>query len=115
MNFVDSFISGNLIKPFNISAIFLPSDYNLQEITIGLRPEDIIVGQSGQFHGKVKSVEYLGDRSILTLKYLTHDITVVVDSNRYKGDQIEPNQPLAFGIDKDKVYLFHKQTGQRLN
>lgn len=106
INLIDGWVSDNLIKPFNISTVFIPSEYSLRDLIVGIRPEDIMADGHGEYSGKVKSVEYLGDRSILSVKYLDYAITILAEPGRFSiGDTIR------FAIRSDKVHLFDKETG----
>ncbi len=110
INILDGFISNGTIKPFNLSTIFLPSDYNSREVTIGIRPEDIFIDKDSKLHGKLTSVEYLGDRSLLTLKYSDYFLVISTEPVKYKiGDNI------TFSIKANKAFLFNKQTGVCFN
>jgi len=110
INILDGFVSNGTIKPFNISAIFLPSDYNSRKVTIGIRPEDIFIDQDSKLSGKITSVEYLGDRSLLTIKYSDYFLVISAEPGKYTiGDNI------SFGIKLGKAFLFNKQTGECFN
>jgi multiple sugar transport system ATP-binding protein len=110
INLVDGFLSGGTIKPFNLSAIFVPSDYNSREATIGIRPEDIFIDKDSNFQGRITSVEYLGDKSLLTVKYTDYFLTISTEPGKYNiGDTIN------FSIKENKPFLFNKQTGRCFN
>jgi len=106
INLIDGFISGGTIKPFNISTVFVPSDYDRRELIIGLRPEDIYLDGEGKYIGTVKSVEYLGDRTLLTINYVNTPLTMIATPHDYKsGDS------LRFSINRSRTYLFNKDNG----
>lgn len=110
INIIDGFISGGTIKPFNLSTIFIPSDYKSREVTIGIRPEDIFIDKNSNLQGQITSVEYLGDRSLLTIKYSDYFLTISTDPDKFNiGDKIN------FSIKPGKAFLFNKQTGLCFN
>lgn len=110
INLIDGFISGGTIKPFNISTIFIPSDYKSREVTIGIRPEDIFLDKDSNLEGKIISVEYLGDRSLLSLKYSDYFLTISSEPDKFTvGDKI------TFSIKPERSFLFNKQTGNCFN
>jgi len=106
INLIEGWISDGMIKPFRISKVFVPSDYELREIIVGIRPEDILIDPEGKYSATVKSVEYLGDRSIMTARFINQDITLVHDPGKY-----EPGDQIRFSIDDGHLHLFHKETG----
>lgn len=110
INLIDGFISNGTIKPFNLSTIFVPSDYNSREVTIGIRPEDIFLDKDSKLQGQITSVEYLGDRSLLTIKYSDYFLVLSTEPQKYTiGDNI------TFSIKPEKAFLFHKETGVCFN
>jgi multiple sugar transport system ATP-binding protein len=109
MNLIEGWVSNEIIKPFNISNVIVPSEYRSSEIIMGIRPEDIAVRENGAHAATVKNVEYLGDRAIVTAQLLAEDISIVAVPNRHL-----PGETLRFSINTDKVHLFDKKTGRCL-
>ncbi len=106
INLIDGFVSDTVIQPFNISTVFIPGKYRLREIVMGIRAEHLHVEADGKFGGKVAAVEYLGSKSILTVKH--HDQFLFVQSDRNDfgvGDQVK------FTVNPEDVLLFDKITG----
>jgi len=83
INLVEGWISEGMIKPFRISKVFVPSDYDLREIIVGVRPEDVRIDPEGKYSATIKSIEYLGDHSVMTAKFINQDITLVHDPGKY--------------------------------
>ena len=110
INLIDGFVSNGTIKPFNLSTIFIPSDYNSREVTIGIRPEDIFIDKDSNLAGKLTAVEYLGDRSLLTIKYSDYFLVISTEPAKYKIDD-----KITFSIKPEKAFLFNKQTGECFN
>ncbi len=106
MNFVTGWISENTIKPFNLSIVHVPADYEFQEVTVGIRPEDVLIGADGLFNGEVSSIEYLGNRSVVTFKYNDVILNTVTDSGKYNiGENIR------FSVNTGRCHIFHKESG----
>lgn len=106
MNFVTGWISDNTIKPFNLSIVHVPSDYGLGEVTIGIRPEDILIGNDGLLGGEITAIEYLGNRSVVSFKYNDILLNTVTDSGKYNiGENIK------FSVNSPRCHVFHKETG----
>ncbi|RKX32293.1 MAG: hypothetical protein DRP46_01510, partial [Candidatus Zixiibacteriota bacterium] len=109
INLIEGWISEGMIKPFRISKVFVPSDYEPREIMVGIRPEDIMIDPESKYTGTIKAIEYLGDRSIITARFINQDLTLVHVPGKHEiGDQIR------FSINNDKVHLFNKATGESL-
>jgi len=104
INLLDGWLENNTVKPFDVSLINAPVGYIANEVTIGIRPEDIIVNDNGKFNGVVKSVEYLGDRSILTITYLDNTLTLLTEPGKYQR-----NDNIHFDIRIEKLHLFDKR------
>nr|MBN2276512.1 ABC transporter ATP-binding protein [candidate division Zixibacteria bacterium] len=106
MNIINGWISDDQIKPFRVSSVFIKSDYKSREVTVGIRPEDIIPGPDGEYPATVKSIEYLGDRCIVTAGYMEIDLMLLAEPKRYTvGDNIR------FTIRTDRVHLFDREEG----
>jgi len=107
INLLTGLIDNGTIKPFNLSAIFVPSDYKSREVLIGIRPEDIFLEDNGKLQGEISAVEYLGDKSILTIRYIDEFLTISTDPDKYNiGTKV------SFSIKPEKAFLFDKQTGR---
>ena len=109
INLLDGWLENNVIKPFEAQLVKAPVGYIAKEVTIGLRPEDIIPINDGRYNGTVQNIEYLGDRSILTITYLDTKLTLLAAPAKYqKGDT------LHFDIRIESVHLFSKENGVNL-
>jgi len=109
MNLVEGWISDNRIKPFNISSVMMPAEYQSNEVLLGIRPEDITAGVDGDFHATVQTVEYVGDRLVVSARYINDDITILAEPGRYSA-----GETIHFSINKDKVHIFDKSSGRCL-
>lgn len=109
INLIDGWLSEDVIKPFKISSVFIPSDYDSREVVVGIRPEDIVSGVEGKYAGTVKSVEYLGDRCVVTIDFVNNDLTILSEVGVFTaGDR------MRFSVNSEMVHLFDKRTGNCL-
>ncbi|UCD93858.1 MAG: ABC transporter ATP-binding protein [Candidatus Zixiibacteriota bacterium] len=107
INLVGGWVEDNLIRPFKISSVFVPSDYRSRAVTVGIRPEDIIITEDGEYTGVVKRSEYLGDRAVIAVDYLKNELILLAAPGQFsQGDT------LSFTIRTDKLHLFDKETGR---
>ncbi len=110
INLVDGHIESGTIQPFNIP--FAPSgkEYSGTKIVIGIRPEDIVIAPEGNYSGIVKSVEYLGDRAIITIEM--NGINLVCTA---EPETVRANDSLRFDFRRGKMLLFDAESGVDLS
>ena len=122
MNFIDAQIEKNNGAPSlkfedfsfelnpELQSVF--SEISGNSVTLGIRPENIHVGDSGTNHvlTHVDLVEPLGNHALLYLR--TERTNFVTQSNL--DDLPQHNTPLTVSFDIDKVHLFHPETGESL-
>jgi ABC-type sugar transport system ATPase subunit len=106
INLIDGWVEDNFIRPFKISSVFVPSDHRSRSITVGIRPEDIVITEDGEYTGVVKRCEYLGDRAVVTIDYLKNELILLAAPG-----QFSPGDTLTFTIRTDKLHLFEKEAG----
>ncbi len=110
INLVNGLISDSTIKPFDLPTNNMPADYSSREVTVGIRPEDIYIDDGGKFQGEITGIEYLGDKSILSIKYDNNLLNISTAPQKYSaGDRI------SFNIKPDKAFIFCNRTGVCLN
>jgi ABC-type sugar transport system ATPase subunit len=80
-----------------------------ESFVLGVRPEAIIVGPLGEFKGRIKEVEFLGDRRVATMFFADTEITFYTDSKSFK-----PGADISFNLKKDNLHFFDAETGRRL-
>ncbi len=122
MNFIDTHIENDNGTPklqFEDYSIELNSDLQTVlndlsggSVTLGIRPEDIHVGENGknQVLTQVELVEPLGNHALLYLR--TEKNNFVAQSSLVNLPQ--HNTPLTVSFDIDKAHLFHPETGDLL-
>ncbi|MEM3083164.1 MAG: ABC transporter ATP-binding protein [Candidatus Caldarchaeum sp.] len=123
MNLLECRVSNSGDKPFlqfdgfSLSEEFLRRNLRKlpdgMELVFGVRPTDIEVEageKGGVLHGRVDVIESLGDKYILDLSVGNTVFRVVSREASVKvGNEME------IFIDPEKIHLFDKKTGQRLN
>jgi len=111
MNFVEGEIANGM---FNASGISIPAQQlpNLENVTLGFRPEDCTVVQAGQglLDAQVFTLEMTGDQSLVTFR--TGDKSMVVKMS--KDFEITPESTAAIKFDPAQACFFDRSTGQRL-
>jgi multiple sugar transport system ATP-binding protein len=82
------------------------------DVILGARPEDIKIVQHGESHinAILYSVELTGDQTIVTAKLIDSYFTVREDKE-FEGSI---DQPVKIRLDKSKVFLFDRSTGERI-
>ncbi len=85
-----------------------------QEVTVGIRPEGFILDANGPLHCKLSAVEVMGrDSSVVSTHANSLNATVrsIIDSDNKVDASAET---VAFSLKPNKVFLFHKETEERI-
>jgi len=116
MNFMDAEVVENgtgKVAKVEDSSFPLQSAEELhqgQHIRIGVRPEDTILSGDG-VKGEIMVVEPTGSETHLVIRSNGRDYVSVVRERQ----TFSPGQQVAVSADADKIHLFDKSTGQRIN
>ncbi len=122
MNFINTQIvsDGNnpklsfeeFVLDLNSSLQSVINKHSGESLTLGIRPEDIHVGDNGsnQVLTRVELVEPLGNHALLYLR--TEKNSFVAQSNLV--DLPQHNTSLTVSLDIDKAHLFHSESGEAL-
>ncbi|MGC9134163.1 MAG: ABC transporter ATP-binding protein [Caldisphaera sp.] len=103
-----SFIRGNL--KFGLPKRYLNNINDGQEVIIGFRPEDAIIGK-GQFKGKVSMTEKIGAYTVIHIDVGDNVLLRLIQpafANYSRGDEVN------FDIKEDSLVLFDKKSGKNL-
>ncbi|WFR98860.1 ABC transporter ATP-binding protein [Rhizobium tumorigenes] len=73
------------------------------EITLGIRPEHIRIGEGGQFHGKAVLAERLGGLTVFHVD-ITPEVSLVVQTDG--ADKTSLHVPITLGIEPHNCHLF---------
>ncbi len=77
---------------------------NKGKVTLGIRPEDIVVGD-GNIKAIVKLVEPLGSQTLLQVTVGKNDLNVVV----FQNSSIELNKPISLNLSSDNLVIFNEK------
>jgi multiple sugar transport system ATP-binding protein len=83
---------------------------DLEQVTLGVRSEDVALGPGGGLEGRVYGVENHGVEKIVTLKVDEHSLKATVPAHM----PIEVDSTAPFAIDPGKLQFFATQTGNNL-
>ncbi|MEM9106872.1 MAG: sn-glycerol-3-phosphate ABC transporter ATP-binding protein UgpC [Pseudomonadota bacterium] len=116
MNFIDAEVvqSGDQIAAkIDDSILPLPAAEVVQpgqQIRVGMRPEDTVLSGDG-VKGEIMVVEPTGSETHLVIRSNGHDYVSVVRERQ----AFSPGQKVAISTAADKIHLFDKSSGQRIN
>ena len=108
MNIISATIENKYLMPFGIPFDSSKVD-GIDELFVGVRPEDISMHSNGQYHGKVVASEYYGEQYIITIVY--NDIELKIS-----GCQQPKNigDTVMFSFDESTMHFFNKNSGIRI-
>jgi multiple sugar transport system ATP-binding protein len=81
-------------------------------VTLGVRPDDLVPTVADDADTRVKLVELLGPRAIVTVDARGTELTCVVEATRLSG--ITEGTRVALSARPGAVHVFDTKTGQRL-
>jgi sn-glycerol 3-phosphate transport system ATP-binding protein len=111
MNLVEARVSpsGDLL----VGGIGLSATCRLEPgrtVLVGIRPEDVVIGERGELMSEIDFVEDLGALRLLHGRVNGTDFVVQVPSTGRRA-----NGPLTFSVPPDRLHLFDAGTGLRLD
>ncbi len=83
------------------------------EVTVGIRPEGFVLDADGPLTCKLKSIEVMGrDVSVVSAheNALVTDIRSIIDAD----NKVEAKETVSYSLKPHKVFLFSKETEQRI-
>ncbi len=114
MNFLEAEIIEHGIRVLDDYEVSIPNalyskiDKN-QEIILGIRPEDIHIGKG--IDVDIYVIEPLGKESLLTLKKNNHIFRALT----LEKEGFEMGKKIKISFDPDKIHLFYKESGERVD
>ena len=119
--FVDEFIGSPQMNIFNCNIkngiakigdgqINLDKSINIQDASIGIRPDDIQINQNGKFETKAVLVEYLGSDMIIYSSINNQDFSCKLSS---KID-VKAGDNFKFDISASSIHVFDNATSKRI-
>ena len=107
-------VSDGLALPLPESAVGgLRGDGSAQAVTLGLRPEDLIVEppDRGQVRGEVYVVEPMGREQVVEVRIGERTLRVIAPPS-FTG---QIGDAVGIGVNADRLHLFDPDSGERLN
>jgi multiple sugar transport system ATP-binding protein len=110
MNFIDGALDagGRFVSP--ALTLQLDARGHAADVVLGIRPEHILIGESGPFEGTVALTEPMGNHQIVWIAVGERRLSAIVNDTRV----FSLGQPLRFGVDAARASLFDKTSEQRL-
>ncbi|MCF7924916.1 MAG: ABC transporter ATP-binding protein [Candidatus Izimaplasma sp.] len=84
-----------------------------QEVVVGIRPEGFEIDPNGIMELEVYMVETIGRDTTLIIKNFNDSAKsyrIIVDARH----RIKPGDKVKFNIESDKIFVFNRETGERL-
>jgi multiple sugar transport system ATP-binding protein len=81
------------------------------QVKIGFRPESIRIGseiRTGDFRGKIKLIERIGDRLLATVEGPQGDLSMTISAD----NNLQEDETIPFEIDKTNIYVFDRDSGK---
>ena len=126
MNFMDIDLSGNSLSigdvtidlPQSIKEGLFKKGYTNKKMTLGIRPENIMLAEDGQndgetfqFTAEIEMAELMGNETLL---YFTlNEETVISKLNTM--DDFEAGKKIVLKVEWDKVHFFDQETELRID
>ena len=109
MNLFKCKIENGIVK-IGDNQIKLDNPINLDDATVGIRPDDMIVSENGLYNCKANLVEYLGSDMIIYSSMDNQDFSLKLSSKiDLKADEI-----FKFDIPSSLLHIFDNSTDQRV-
>ena len=100
----------NGIAKIGDNQIKLDNSINLDDATVGIRPDDMIVSENGLYNCKANLVEYLGSDMIIYSSMDNQDFSLKLSS---KID-LKADEKFNFDIPSSLLHIFDNSTNQRV-
>jgi multiple sugar transport system ATP-binding protein len=114
MNLIDGELSNGTFSTATGLRLAVEGTGTAGAITLGVRPDDLMPAavDDERAGARVKLVELLGPRAIVTLDAGGTELTSVVEASRLS--EIREGAPVALSVRQDAAHLFDAKTGQRV-
>ena len=109
MNLFKCKIENGIVK-IGDNQIKLDNPINLDDATVGIRPDDMIVSENGLYNCKANLVEYLGSDMIIYSSMDNQDFSLKLSS---KID-LKADENFKFDIPSSLLHIFDNSTDQRV-
>ena len=112
MNLIDGELTGATFTAPTGFALTVDGANAGGAVTLGIRPDDLVLTPDDEGDARVKLIELLGPRAIVTLDARGAELTSVVEASRLPG--ITEGARVALSARPGAVHLFDARTGQRV-
>ncbi|MET0450723.1 MAG: sn-glycerol-3-phosphate ABC transporter ATP-binding protein UgpC [Mycobacterium sp.] len=112
MNLIDGAVSGETFTLPSGLTIALGAATEAGEVTLGIRPDDLVLTPDEGSDARVKLIELLGPRAIVTVEARGTDVTSVVETARMSG--VIEGAPVTLSARPGAAHVFDSGTGQRI-
>lgn len=112
MNLVDGEIADGAFTAQSGLRLALDAAGAPGRVTLGVRPDDLLVTPDADADARVTLVELLGPRAIVTVAARGANLTSVVETQRMSG--IAEGAPVALSVRPGAAHVFDAETGRRL-
>lgn len=110
MNIIKSRIENGQLAPLGISLEQAKISSDLSELYVGIRPENILMGNKGNLRGKVEATEYLGGQALVKLDCNGAQLTAL---------SLNPSQNIqdyvSFSILPEALHFFDANSQRRID
>lgn len=108
MNFIDAKISGDMLEFGGVKIGGFEQYAGYNEVIAGIRPEKTVCGGDIKLNVRVDMTELLGSEKIAYFNIGDNKCSAKVPADYAYGDTLE------LSISRQDLYLFNKQTGERI-
>ena len=82
---------------------------NIDQIVVGIRPEDIEIKKRGRLKGKILVKELLGSNAVYHVKFQDKILRILSPKIQFSH-----GENISFSFKKDKIFLFDKKTEKKI-
>lgn len=103
---------GEMVLPLDVSQIKMPEGTVYMDVTLGIRPEDVSVGDRGGIKAKVIVIQELGRGRIehLQIEGTSREVIRLAD----KGSNLSEGQVTTILPSRGKFYIFDRASSERI-
>jgi multiple sugar transport system ATP-binding protein len=112
MNLVDGAFTGDTFTTATGFEIGVGVAAARREVTLGVRPDDLVPTPTVGDGAVIKLIELLGPRAIVTLDARGTDLTSVVEASRLTG--LTEGARVTLAVAAGAAHVFNRETGQRV-
>lgn len=108
MNFIDASINGTNLEFGDIKVGGFGNLFDIRDLIVGIRPEKMVTGGDIKFNVKIDMIELLGSEKIAYFNIGENRCSAKLSSDFNNAETLE------LSINREDLYLFNKETGERI-